>query len=112
MPTPENTELDPKGTREPLTDRYGPSLLCVRYRYEYDTRECLKTLESVVQRRSREREAEYPGSRKLDGRVGSAARRRVTLRVGFRKMDQPAAANPPEVGGTRSGGLATRVRTY
>ena len=59
-----------KGTRE-LLNRYGPP--CVRYGYNEDTRERLKTVELVVQRRSREREVEYPGSRKLDGRDGSAA---------------------------------------
>ena len=75
-----------KGTRKLLT-RYGPSLLCVRYRYDDDTRERLKTVELVVQRRSREREAEYPGSRKLDGRTGSAVRRRVALRIGWRETD-------------------------
>ncbi len=75
-----------KGTRELLT-RYGPSLLCVRYRYDEDTRERLKTVELIVHRRSREREAEYPGSRKLDGRAGSAARRRVALRIGWRVTD-------------------------
>lgn len=75
-----------KGTRE-LLNRYGPNLLCVRYRYDEDTRERLKTVELVVQRRSREREAEYPGSRKLDGRAGSAARRRVALRIGWRETE-------------------------
>lgn len=75
-----------KGTRELLT-WYGPSLLCVRYRYDEDTRERLKTVELVVQRRSRERETEYPGSRKLDDRAGNAARRRVALRIDWRETE-------------------------
>ena len=54
-----------KGTKD-LSARYGPSLLLVRYRYDDETRERLKTVELVVERRSREREAKCPGSRKVD----------------------------------------------
>ncbi len=50
-----------KGTKELLT-RFGPSLLYVRYRYDEDSREHVKTVELVVQRRSREGEAECLGS--------------------------------------------------
>ena len=35
-----------------LLARHGASLLCVRYRYDEDTREHLKTVELIVQRRS------------------------------------------------------------
>ncbi|MCP5116556.1 MAG: hypothetical protein GY953_37485 [bacterium] len=75
-----------KGTRELLT-RFGSSLLCVRYRYDEDSRERLKTLEPVVQRRSREREAECPGPRKPGRRAGCVTRRTVALRVGWRETD-------------------------
>ena len=36
-----------------LLARYGKSLLCVRYRYDEVTRQRLKTVELIVQRRSR-----------------------------------------------------------
>ncbi len=45
-----------RGTRE-LLSRYGPSLLCVRYRCDEQTRERLKTVELIVQRRSPHRRA-------------------------------------------------------
>jgi hypothetical protein len=76
-----------KGTKELLT-RFGPSLLYVRYRYDEDRREHVKTVELVVQRRSREGEVERPDSRKLgarDARPGCAAARRVALRIGWRE---------------------------
>ncbi len=38
-----------KGTKELLT-RFGPSLLYVRYRYDEDRREHVKTVELVVRR--------------------------------------------------------------
>ena len=44
-----------RGTKEWLA-RHGASLLCVRYRYDEDAREHLKTVELVVQRRSPETE--------------------------------------------------------
>ena len=75
-----------KGTKELLT-RYGPSLLCVRYRYDEDTREGLKAVEIIVQRHSREREAGCLGSRKTAGRAESGASRRVALRIGWRERD-------------------------
>ena len=59
-----------KGTKE-LLSRYGASLLCVRYRYDEDTRESLKTVELVVQRRSVEQQAECRGSTARGGRSGS-----------------------------------------
>ena len=46
-----------KGSKELLT-RLGPSLLCVRHRYDEDRREHLKTVELVVEGCSREREAD------------------------------------------------------
>ncbi len=75
-----------KGTRELLT-RFGPSLLRVRYRYDEDHREHLKTVELVVQRRSRERGAECRGSRSAGGRSGGAPTRRVALRIDWRERD-------------------------
>jgi len=42
-----------KGTRE-LVARYGTSLLCVRYRFDDLTRERVKTVELIIQRRSTE----------------------------------------------------------
>ncbi len=75
-----------KGTKQ-LLARHGSSLLCVRYRYDEDTREHLKTVELVVQRRRREREADCPGPRKLGGHAGVAAARRVALRIGWRERD-------------------------
>ena len=75
-----------KGTKD-LLARYGASLLWVRYRYDDDTRERLKTVELVVGRRSPKREAKCPGSRKVDGHAGGAARRRVALSIGWRERD-------------------------
>ncbi len=78
-----------KGTKELLT-RFGPSLLKVRYRYDEDRREHLKTVELVVQQRSREREAECPGSQSPSARTGVVAARpsrRVALRIGWRERD-------------------------
>ncbi len=49
-----------KGTKE-LLARHGASLLCVRYRYDEDTREHLKTVELAVQRRLREHTSENSG---------------------------------------------------
>ncbi len=43
--------------------RFGPSILCVRYRRDEDRREHVKTVEWVVQRRSREGEAECSRAR-------------------------------------------------
>ena len=83
-----------------LLARHGASLLCVRYRYDEDTREHLKTVELIVQRRSRaatraaspangtlERGAESNGSREPGGRAAVAARRKVALRIGLRERD-------------------------
>ncbi len=86
------------GTKELLT-RFGPSLLYVRYRYDEDRHEHVKTVELVVQRRSREGEAECLGSRAPDARAsleagsvsssgtGGARARRVALRIGWRERD-------------------------
>ncbi len=73
--------------RKELLRRHGASLLCVRYRYDEDTREHLKTVELVVQRRRREGETESAGSRKLGGQAAVAVRRRVALRIGLRERD-------------------------
>ena len=86
------------GTKE-LLKRFGPSLLYVRYRYDEDRREHVKTVELVVQCRSREAEADCPGSRAPDARkpleagsanpsgAGGFANRRVALRIGWRERD-------------------------
>ncbi len=83
-----------KGTKEMLT-RFGPSLLYVRYRYDEARREHVKTVELVVQRRSREGEAECSGSRTSGARApgarsarsGGVTTRRVALRIGRRERD-------------------------
>ncbi len=38
-----------KGTKK-LTDKYGDALVCVRYRYDADSRQRLKTVELIVDR--------------------------------------------------------------
>ena len=73
-----------KGTKELLT-RFGPSLLVVRYRYDEDRREHLKTVELVIQRRPRE--PECPGPRSSGARAEGAGTRRVALRIGWRERD-------------------------
>ena len=86
------------GTKELLT-RFGPSLLYVRYRYDEDRREHVKTVELVVQRRPREGEAGRLGSRARAARKpletgavnsrGAAgfATRPVALQIGWRERD-------------------------
>ena len=78
MRTVKTPRPDQLGTKELLT-RFGPSLLCVRYRCDEDSREHLKTVELVVERRSQEREADGPGSRTPGTRAGSVGARRVAL---------------------------------
>ncbi len=73
------------GTKE-LMSRFGPNLLCVRYRYDDDRREHLKTVELVVQRHLRERRPECPASRPSGTQAGVAARK-VALRIGWRRQD-------------------------
>ena len=63
-----------KRTQGILT-RFGPSLLYVRYRCDEARREHAKTVELVVQRRSREGESECPGSRTSGARVPGARSR-------------------------------------
>ncbi len=77
------------GTKE-LLSRYGASLLYVRYRYDEGTRERVKTVELVVQRRSGRTEAECPPQRQLGGVAAGAAGRRVVLRIGWRERDLQA----------------------
>ena len=87
------------GTKR-LLALHGPSLLCVRYRYDEGTREHLKTVELIVQRRSQaaswaasaasgplERGAEVDGSRKPGGRGAVADGRKVALRIGLGERD-------------------------
>ncbi len=75
-----------KGTKE-LLSRYGASLLCVRYRYDEDACESLKTVELVIKRRSLKHEPVRQGSTKRGGRSGDAGRRRVALRIGWREKE-------------------------
>jgi hypothetical protein len=75
-----------KGTKDLLV-RYGPSLLCVRYRYDEDQRERLKTVELVVERCSRQARSERHGSRKLGDQTTGAASRTVALRIGWRERE-------------------------
>ncbi len=56
-------------------------------RYDEDPPERMKTLELVVQRRSREREAECLGSRTPGARAGGVAARRAALRIGWQERD-------------------------
>ncbi len=73
-----------KGTQE-LQARFGPSLLCIRSRYDEATRERLKTVELVVQRRPPR--SESCGPRRLRRQATGAAVRTVALRTGWRERD-------------------------
>ncbi len=85
-----------------MLKRFGPSRLYVRYRYDEDSREHLKTVELIVRRRFRESETECPGSRKTSGSrrtaggrtsgartagARTAGGRRLALRVGWQEKD-------------------------
>ncbi len=70
-----------------LLARHGASLVCVRYRYDEAAREHLKTVELIVQRRSREREPESNGSRQPGAGAAVAGIRKVALRIGLRERD-------------------------
>ena len=69
------------GTKE-LWTRFGLDLLCVRYRYDEDSRERLKTVELVVDRKPRDGEAEDPGPGTSGVGAVAVASRRVALRIG------------------------------
>ena len=101
MRTVKTLRPDQLGTKELLT-RFGPpadvSGLCVWYRYDEDSRERLKTVELVVERRSQEREADCPGSRTPGTRAGSVGARRVALRIGWQERDLQQQVNS---GGSR-----------
>ncbi len=84
MRTTKTLKPGQKGTKELLT-RFGPSLLYVRYRYDEDSRENVKTVELIVQRNSREGEVQCPGSRTPGAREARAASRRVALRIGWQE---------------------------
>ncbi len=86
MRTTKTLKPGQKGTKE-LVTQFGPSLLLVRYRYDEDRREHLKTVELVVRRRFRDREAECPRSPSVGGRIGGSVSRRVALRVGWRERE-------------------------
>ncbi len=74
-----------KGTKE-LMSRFGPSLLRVRYRYDEERREHLKTVELLVQRHSRDRKRDCPESRPPVKRACDS-NQQVALRVGWRERD-------------------------
>ncbi len=57
------TQKPGQGGTKVLLTRFGPSLLCVRYRYDEDRREYQETVELVAECRFRESEAECSGSR-------------------------------------------------
>ncbi len=82
------------GTKELLT-RFGPNLLYVRYRYDEDSRERVKTVELVVDRKSRDGEAEGPGSRTSGVRAGGVASRAVALRIGRQERGLKRTAARP-----------------
>ncbi len=101
----ENAEPGQWGTKG-LMARHGASLLCVRYRYDEDTRDHLKTVELIVQRRSRaasraaspasgslDRGAESNGSWKPGGWAAVAATGKVALQIGLRERDLQAEVN-------------------
>ncbi len=70
-----------QGGTKGLLRQHGPSLLCVRYRYDEET------VELEVQRRRREREADCAGARKSGGRPAGAVDRSVALPVDWRERD-------------------------
>ena len=88
------------GTKE-LLARYGTSLLCVRYRYDEVTDQHLKTVELIVQRRSRPltrtiAEKDPPPGRgsglarppaKCPPRPRRSASRTVALRIHWREAE-------------------------
>ncbi len=73
-----------EGTKE-LLKCFGSNLLLVRYRYDEQRREQVKTVEMVVRRRSRKRDTEVEGSRSPGARRSGS--RRVALRIGWRERD-------------------------
>ncbi len=102
-----------RGTKE-LLARHGATLLCVRTRYDEDTREHLRTVDLLIRRRSRDAErrgrdldaratfsssptsrlarpasgdAEAAGHRNSGGETAVAACRSVALRIGLRERD-------------------------
>jgi len=70
-----------KGTRE-LVTRYGTSLLCVRYRLDDVTRERLKTVELIIQRRSAEPTLAPPQVRTAAPSAGRTGASRAPVAVG------------------------------
>jgi hypothetical protein len=78
-----------KGTKD-LLARYGASLLCVRYRYDELTRQRVKTVELIVQRRPQERGTAQPPVPKLVFQVLRPAAARSVVPLGA-----PAAARIP-----------------
>ena len=71
-----------RGTKR-LLARHGASLLCVRYRYDEDTREHLKTVELIVQRRDRGRQAarERRAARWSEGRSYPSVKHHTSRRA-------------------------------
>ncbi len=90
----EDVETGPEGHQGIADALWAESALCLP-RYDEDRREHMKTVESVVRRRSREGEAECPGSLTSgarahgarSARAGGVATRRVAPRIGRRERD-------------------------
>ena len=76
-----------KGTKE-LVARYGTSLLCIRSRFDDLTRERVKTVELIVQRRG--------------GSLSASTGKRPICASG---------SSPPVAGGTRTAGSASSAAT-
>ena len=68
MRTLKTLKLGQAGTKA-LLARYGKSLLCVRYRYDAVTCQRLKTVELIVQRRSRQPESARRAAHTISVRV-------------------------------------------
>ncbi len=86
MRTLKTLKPDQKGTKDLLT-RYGQHLLLVRYRYDEDARERVKTVELVVERRSDSADVRRTESQRSASRARAARKRRVALRIGWQKRD-------------------------
>ncbi len=84
-----DAEAGPEGDQGIADPLWAESSVCPP-RYDEASREHVKTVELVVQRRSREGEANCLGARATgvrDGAAGGVAARRVALRIGWRERD-------------------------
>ncbi|MCP3963424.1 MAG: hypothetical protein GY719_36775 [bacterium] len=67
--------------------RYGTSLVCVRYRYDEDTREHPRPVELVIQWRSGAPETDSPAAGNVGSRAAGAAAQRLAPRIGSSGRD-------------------------